>query len=331
MRKTRILLVGYGIIGRGVAKTLSEKRLYLKKKHGVDISINGICEINGCLLDEKGIDMKTALEKPINKLPGFSKTKTLDTIKDFPADIIVELTPGNIKNGEPGLSHIMAALSSGKSVATSNKAPFAVAYDKIMGEASKQNQKVRFEATVGGAIPIMNLMDFCLQANRVDSAYGILNGTTNYILSKMSEEGVALDSALKEAQSLGYAEPDPTYDIEGIDSAAKVVILANALLERKVSFKDVKVTGITEITSEAVELAKKHGYAIKLVGDIQQLEVSPRLIPESHPLNVSGSLNALMLNTDVARDITLVGRGAGARETSSSIVSDIVSIAKHER
>ncbi|MFH1788131.1 MAG: homoserine dehydrogenase, partial [Candidatus Altiarchaeota archaeon] len=186
-----------------------------------------------------------------------------------------------------------------------------------------------FEATVGGAIPVMNLMEYCLQVNEVKSAYGILNGTTNYVLSKMGEEGVALEAALKEAQALGYAEPDPTYDIEGVDSAAKVVILANALLGKNVSYSDMKVSGITEITSEAMELAKKQGYVIKLVGDVLRLEVSPRLVQVSHPLNVSGSLNALMLNTDVAGDVTLIGRGAGARETSSSVVSDVLSIAKN--
>lgn len=328
MKEVKVVLVGFGIIGRGVAETLSAKKSFFKRKLGVDLTVPAICEVDGCIVQEDGIDLANALKKPLAKLKGFSNAKSLDVISDVDADIVVELTPGNIKTGEPGLSHILGALKAGKHVATSNKAPFAVAYKKIMDAAAGRDLSVRFEATVGGAIPIMNLMEYCLQVNEVKSAYGILNGTTNYILSKMSEEGVALEAALKEAQVLGFAEPDPTYDIEGVDSAAKVVILANALLGKNVSYKDMKVSGITEITSEAVDLAKKQGYVIKLVGDVLRLEVSPRLVQLSHPLNVSGSLNALMLNTDVAGDVTLVGRGAGARETSSSVISDMLSIAK---
>jgi homoserine dehydrogenase len=282
--------------------------------------------VNGCLTPEKGVDLEKALTTALPQLDGWREAKTKDVIREVEADIVVELTPGNIQTGEPGLSHILTALSSGKHVVTSNKAPLAVAYRRIMDEAAKNGRAVRFEATVGGAIPIMNLMEYCLPANEVTHAYGILNGTTNYILSKMAEEGVPLESALKEAQELGYAEPDPKYDLDGVDSAVKVVILANALLGKDVSYRDMKVTGIRDITSEAVELARKSGYVIKLVGDVKRLEVSPRLVPVNHPLNVSGSLNALMLNTDVAGDLTLIGRGAGAKETSSSILSDILSV-----
>jgi len=183
-----------------------------------------------------------------------------------------------------------------------------------------------YEAAVGGAIPIINLKSL-LQADRILSIYGILNGTTNYILTKMTLEGVEFDVALKEAQELGYAESDPSYDINGFDTASKVVILANSLMNKSVSFKDVKVKGIEDITPDALELAKNHGYAIKLIGDVDRLDVSPRLVPANHPLNISGSLNAVMLHTDVAGDLTLIGRGAGAKETSSAVLSDVMSIA----
>jgi len=327
MKDIRIIIVGFGIIGRGVAETLVWKRQFFRSRLGVNVVVSAVCEVSGCLVPPGGVDLEKALSTPLPKIEGWKDAKTKDVIRETEADVVVELTPGNIQSGEPGLSHILGSLAAGKHVVTSNKAPLAVAYRRIMEEAAKKERRVRFEATVGGAIPIMNLMEYCLQANEVSHAYGILNGTTNYILSKMAEDGVSLESALKEAQDLGYAEPDPKYDIEGVDSAAKVVILANALLGKDVSYKDMKVTGIREITPESVELAKKHGYVVKLVGDVVRQDVSPRLVPISHPLNVSGSLNALMLNTDIAGDITLIGRGAGARETSSSILSDILAIA----
>lgn len=328
MKEVKLMFAGFGVIGRGVAETLIRKKAFIREKHGINLSVPAVCEVDGCLASPEGVDLKQALSKPLSEMAGWREESSRDVISSKAADIVLEVTPGNIKTGEPGLSHILAALKAGKNVVTSNKAPLAVAYDKIMSEAEKQGKTVRFEATVGGAIPIMNLMDYCLRADSVESAYGILNGTTNYVLSKMTEEGVEMEAAVKEAQHLGYAEPDPTYDIEGIDSAAKVVILANALLGKKVSYADMKVLGITEISAESMELAKKHGYAIKLVGDVLSLEVSPRLIPVSHPLNVSGSLNALMLNTDLAGDVTLIGRGAGPKETSSAIVSDILAVAE---
>ncbi|MFH0859873.1 MAG: homoserine dehydrogenase [Candidatus Altiarchaeota archaeon] len=326
MREARIVIIGFGLIGRGTARTLAEKRDYIRKKLGTDLKVVGICEHNGSVWDDRGISLKSALSKPLNRMSGWRKEKALDLLSPGSADIVLELTPGNIKTGEPGLSHMKAALRNGINVVTSNKSPLALKYNELMGLAEKHRVSLKYEATVGGAIPIINTYLNSLQINEVESAYGILNGTTNFILSKMFDEGVEFDSALKEAQELGYAEPDPTYDITGVDTAAKVVILANTFMERAVSYKDLKVEGITDVTQEALELARKHNYAIKLIGDVSQLEVSPRLVPISHPLNVSGSLNAIMLKTDVAGEITLIGKGAGPRETSSAVLGDVLEI-----
>jgi homoserine dehydrogenase len=144
----------------------------------------------------------------------------------------------------------------------------------------------------------------------------------------MFEEDVALDTALKEAQELGIAERDPTYDINGVDTAVKLVILANSLMDKRISYKDICVKGIKEVSSDSLELAKKHGYAIKLIGDVVNMEVSPRLVPLNHPLNVSGTLNAIMLDTDIAGTLTLVGHGAGKIQTASSVFSDIMDIVR---
>ncbi len=320
--KVKAIIVGFGNIGRGLAETLEEKRKHLKKK-GFDVSVVAVCEAKGCVVDEKGVDLKKLLGKQ-----RWGRRKTADVIRNVDADVVVELTPGDIKTGEPGLTHIREALNAGKHVVTSNKSPLVVAYKELTELAADKGVQLRFEATVCAAIPLINTVSRESRANGVRNIYGIFNGTTNFILSKMHEEGVDLKVALKEAQSLGLAEADPDYDVKGIDSAAKVVILANSLMDSDIGYGDVKVVGIEDVTPESVELAKEYGYAVKLVGDVAAQEVSPRLVPLDHPLNVGGNLNAVLVDTDVAGEITLVGAGAGPRETSSAILGDILAVAE---
>ena len=322
----KLAVIGLGNIGRGFMSVLREKQGFLAKKYNLGFSVVAVCEKDGCIVSDKGIDLKSVLKVPMKKHPSWTGRKTLDVLSSSAADIALEFTPGNMKTGEPGFSHIMKALGCGMDVVTSNKAPLALAFREIMDYAKRKDSEVRYEATVGGAIPLINLYRSTLQANEIRNIYGILNGTTNFILSKMSEESVSFDTALREALELGIAESNYRYDVDGVDTAVKVVILANAIMGKDISFSDVAVTGMREVTAETIELAKKHGSEIKLVGDVSQLEVSPRLIPQWHPLNISGVLNAVMLETDVAGDITLTGVGAGPRETVSSILSDVIEL-----
>jgi homoserine dehydrogenase len=321
MKEVRLVLVGFGNIGRGFASTLLEKGGHLRQR-GYRIRVVAVCERMGCVVDEAGVDLRMLMEGKLR----WMRRRTLDVIRDVDADIVVELTPGNIVSGEPGLGHILAALQSGKHVVTSNKSPIVVAYGRLKRLAARGKLQLRFEATVGGAIPVINTCANELKANGIVNIYGILNGTTNYILSKMSEEGVDFRSALAEAQSLGFAESNPQYDIKGIDTAAKVVILANSVMGAELRLKDIAVEGIEGVTPEAIELAKEHGFAIKLVGDVAGGRVGPRLVPQEHPLNVSGSLNAILIETDTAGDITLIGSGAGPKETSSAILGDVLEV-----
>ncbi len=320
----RLIIVGFGNIGKAVVKTIAERSKQLKKI-SFDLKVVAICEAKGCAIDDEGIDLAKFMKKPI-----WGRKKTIDTIKELNADIMVELTPGNIKTGEPGLSHILTALRSGKDVVTSNKSPLAVAYDPVFKTAKDHDRHVRFEATVGGAIPIIRTLEDELFANKVINLYGILNGTTNFILSKMEEEGIDFDSALKEAQEMGFAETDPTYDIDGIDTASKLVILSNKIKE-KTSIADIKVSGIRGVTSDVIDLAKDYGYAIRLVADMENKEVSPRLVPLDHPLNVKNNLNAVLIDTDLAKDLTLIGHGAGPVQTSSAILGDIIKVGKERK
>ncbi len=199
-----------------------------------------------------------------------------------------------------------------------------------MDLARENGIEFKFEASVGGAMPILNFAKETLPGNEIKSILGILNGTTNFILSRMTVEGSSYEHTLQEAQQLGIAETDPTQDVEGIDAACKTVILANSILGIVCTLKDVAVTGISRITSEAIDLAKKDGYLIKLIAEVSadSLSVSPRLVREDSPYAVDGTLNMATLKTDLADDVTVVGKGAGSIETASAILSDLVNIWK---
>ncbi len=331
MKKIKLVIVGGGVIGKGFIKILLEKNKFLKNM-GLDLEVVALCEIDGSIVCEGGVDLKRVLELSdrgeLNKHKQWSSIKSMEVLGQVKADIVLELTPGNIEYGEPGYGHIKKALENGMHVVTSNKPPIALHYRELHELALERKLELRYEAAVGGAIPILNLHRKCLQINEVKSIYGILNGTTNYVLSKMVEDGLSLENALNEAKELGIAEKDPSYDIDGVDTALKVVILANSMLDMNVEFGDIRIQGIRDVTPEAMDLAKKHGYVIKLIGDVRRMEVSPRLIPVDHPLNVSDSLNAVMIDSDISGELTLVGYGAGARETNSSIYSDVIEIAE---
>lgn len=335
MKTVKLLLLGFGVIGRGFAKVLTEKSEYIRKKHGIELVVVGVGEYNGCLVNEKGVDLKAALDlrekgKWPDQHPQWKKISARDMIKAAAADIAVEVVPSDIKTGEPGASLIEAALGKGLHVVSSDKCAVANRFSELMALAKKQNRWLLFEASAGGGMPLMNLVRECIQADEVKSMEGILNGTTNYILTKMSKGGMDLGTALREAQELGYAEADPTYDIEGIDAAAKGIILANDIMGWGKKFSDAKITGIRGITKEAVQLAKKNGYVIKLIVEIKDgsLTVGPKLVPESHPLNIDSNLNAVMFKTDIGRDVVIIGRGAGGRETQSAIFSDVIRVCK---
>ena len=324
----KAILIGFGFIGRHLAQAMYVKREVLKVDKGFNLV--GIGEIDGCAYNERGLNLdKLASIKKLSEYKDFSKGKTsVELIEDSGADIMIETTPTNIKDGQPGLTHIEKALGEGMHVVTSNKGPMVVAFKKLTDLAKKKGCELRYEATVAGALPVFSLVRDCLQGDKILKISGILNGTSNYILSRMYFEGMSFELALREAQERGITEADPSYDIEGIDPACKVVILANALMNRNVKFEDVERVGIGRITSEAVNLAKRSGYAIKLIGTVDEtLEVAPKLILENHPLCVHGTLNALHLEADLAGEITVIGYGAG-KETVSAIMNDVISVTK---
>lgn len=325
----RILISGFGTVGQGFAEVIQLRKDFFEERYGEEISVVCVMDSSTYVTDQSGLSLKELLErKQKTKKVGTSAYRdSLEVMDSTDYDLLVEVSPTDIQTGGVGLKNIKHALESKKDVITVNKGPLALKFDDLMSLAKKNGCNFRFEGSVGGAMPIINLCHESLVGENITSIRGILNGTCNFILSKM-DNGQSFEQALKEAQQMGYAETDPANDIEGYDSACKVVILANSVFGRNVTFSDVNITGITSVSSEAISLAATQNMVIRLIGEVSKdkLEVSPRLVPKGHPLSITGTLNAAQVMTDLAGPITISGRGAGRIETASAILSDLISI-----
>ncbi|TFG29313.1 MAG: homoserine dehydrogenase [Promethearchaeota archaeon] len=328
----KIALFGYGNVGASFLKILKDKKDFLKKNFNLTYKVIAIFEFDGALIKADGIDLELLLNKgdKYKELPFWKKDIIFTSylLRDLGINTCIEATPTNPDTGEPALSHIITALNNGIDVIASNKGPFYLQYDKIKNLAEKNNCFVKYEATVASGVPALSIKKNLI-GNKITQIKAILNGTCNYILSRMTAEGIPFEIALREAQELGIAEADPTLDIEGWDAAGKLVILANELLESSKSIKDVEVRGITSITPQAIDLAKSDGFVIKhlAIAEDNNLIVAPRLIDRNSPLNISGTLNVIELKTDFAGPIVLMGRGAGGFEAASAILNDLIDIA----
>lgn len=336
MKELKIILMGFGSVGKGVAESISIKKKDIKNKHEIDLKLVAVADSSSSAISEYGLDEKLLIETKekegkLANYPEFGSNINGESVLDqVEYDLLVETTPTNIENGEPAKSLTIKAFSSGKDVVTSNKGHLALFFSEIIGIANKNNVEFKYEASVGGAMPIINFAEETLPSSKIYSIVGILNGTTNYILSRMTSEGTTYKNTLEESQQLGIAETDPIQDVEGIDAACKTVILANSLLKIPATYSDVDIEGISKITSEAIELASKEGYLIKLIAEVSKnsLNVSPRLVKKSSPYAIEGTLNMATLKTDLADEVTVVGKGAGSIETASAMLTDIINIIK---
>ena len=331
----RIILVGYGVVGKGVTTILARRYAENVKDTGFNPKIVAIADIDGAVINPRGLSPEKleAIKQrgyPISKDPDFGRPgiSALDVIESVEAEVVVEVTPVNIKNGEPALSHITKAFKTGKHVVTTNKGPLALAMPALTELAEYNNVYLRFSGTVGGGTPMLEFAKRCLAGDRILAIRGILNGTTNYILTEMSQNHVTFQDALANAQKLGYAEREPSMDIDGFDTACKVVILSNWIMGKKITLKDVDRTGIREVTLQALQEAAKRNSTIKLIGSIEgdKATVKPTEIPLTNPLCVSGVLNAITFSTEYAAEQTLIGRGAGGIETASAVLRDLLDI-----
>ena len=332
--KHKIGILGFGTVGQGIAEILTEKRATLKQRFGFEFEVTAIAGSRyGTAYNPNGLDLKTLLDD-VHKGNQFSKDRVdwdnLKLIRESDTNIWCELTYTNLETGGAAIDHVKTAIKAGKHVVSSNKGPAALYYSELSLLAKKHNVMFLNEGTVVAGTPVLNLANGPLAGCEITKIQGILNGTTNFILTEM-EKGVGFKDVLKIAQEKGYAEADPTGDVEGYDARAKVVILANIVLQSPVSMNNVSCKGITGISLADINQAKKEGKRWKLIGSVEKTNtgitasVAPQKISIDDPLaGISGTKNALTFTTDLLGDVTIVGPGAGKIETGFAILNDLL-------
>lgn len=319
MKEIRVGIIGFGTVGKGLAAALQSQRERLGQKCGIDFVLTRVADI--------------AIDSLPEQYPDVSLTRdAADIFADPTIDIVVELIGGM----EPAKTFLLEAIAAGKHVVTANKALLSVHGKEIFAAAASNQVEVGFEASVGGGIPVIKALKEGLVANRINYIKGIMNGTANYILSQMTDKGSAFPDVLKEAQELGFAEADPTYDVEGIDTAHKLAILMTLAYGQSVHLDDISVEGISSIEPIDIAFAKEFGYRIKLLaisrnhGDSVEARVHPTMVPESHMLaTINGAFNGIQFQGDVVGDVLLYGQGAGMMPTGSAVAADVVDIGRN--
>jgi len=320
VKRIKIGLIGFGTIGTGVVKILQKNSAVIRQRLGASLELQRIADL----------DITTARDVTVRR--ELLTTDAAQVLDDPEIDIVIELMGGI----EPAKKFILRAIKNGKHVVTANKALLAEHGDEIFRAAAEYGVDVAFEGSVGGGIPIIRALREGLPANNIRGIFGILNGTSNYILSRMTVEGGKFEDILKDAQAQGYAEADPTLDIEGIDTAHKLAILAHLAYGKKIDLKKIYTEGISKITPLDIEFVRELGYKIKLLaichGSEQEIDarVHPTLIPDSHLLSrIDGTFNAIFLQGDAVGPCMLYGRGAGMMPTGSAVVSDVMELSRN--
>jgi homoserine dehydrogenase len=330
----RILLVGFGVVGQALARLLQAHGSRFYRQHGLALNLVGVMDSRGTALDPHGLDIQALLDAkqrhgtvaavPVSGIGGLADT---DVIAESDAQVVVEATPTSIAAPGASLERLKAAFRTGKHVVCVNKGPLAVAFPALQELARHNHVEFRFSGTVGGGTPVLKFADECVRGDSVVAVRAVLNGTTNFILWYMEHHRQDFAAALAEATRLGYAERDPSADVDGIDAATKLVILANGVLGRPCRLCDVAITGIRGVTRERIEEARARQRVIKLIAELDGgLSVAPREVASDSPLNVPANLNAICLELKTGGEVALVGRGAGGPETATAILRDLIDI-----
>jgi len=335
--KHRLAIVGFGNVGQGLVSILAEKRQALALEHGFEFDIVAVTDLKmGSIRDPRGLDLQALLSLRSDRFEAQptagSRTDALTVIRECDATVVVEATYTDLETAEPATSHIKAAFETGKHVVTTNKGPLALHYPELTELAKTRNLEFRFEGTVMSGTPLLSLGMRNLSGCEIREIRGILNGTTNFILTQM-EKGVSYEEALKKAQELGYAEADPTGDVEGFDTMGKVLILSNVFMGGTLKVADIRRKGIKGISLDEVRRAASEGKRWKLLGSVRRDgssvvgSVGPEMLPLANPLaSVAGATNAAQFATDLLGEITIVGAGAGRKETGFAVLSDLLDI-----
>jgi homoserine dehydrogenase len=320
MKEIKVGLLGFGTIGTGVVRLLSQNSSVIEEKLGAKLVLKHIA------------DKDTEKDRGVQIGPGVLVADADQVLSDPEISIIIELIGGY----KPAKEFILKAIENGKHIVTANKALLAVHGEEIYAAAARKRVEIRYEAAVGGGIPVLSAIKGNMAANKFGTVLGILNGTCNYILTKMTQEGADFAEVLKTAQELGYAEANPTFDIEGIDTAHKLCILVSLCFGTRVDFKDIYTEGISSISAMDINYARDFGYKIKLLaigkrdGERIEARVHPTMIPVNYPLaDVDGVFNAIRLTGDFVDTVMFYGRGAGMDPTASAVVGDVMAIARN--
>lgn len=327
----RIIVCGMGVVGQSFLKLLLSSSSTLYKEYGIKPRVVACVDSKGVAYSPTGLDLEKVLEikEKFGSLKAFDgpKLPSDNYIEDLDAEVFLELTPTNLTTAEPGLSHIISALRSKKNVITVNKGPLALSFSSLIELSDYNNVMLRFSGTVGGGTPVLEFAKHCLKGDKITSFSGILNGTTNYILTRMAD-GLPFNEALRDAKEKGYAEANPSLDIDGDDAAAKLVIMANWIMGYKVTLRDVDKLGISNIHPDEFTKATAEGKSIKLIAkcDKKDLFVKPLPISKDDPIYVNGTLNAVTFKSEHSGEQTIIGKGAGGMETASSILRDLIEI-----
>lgn len=339
----RLILVGFGTVGRGVADSLVEAAADLRERGLEPLVVAVVDPVVGSVAREDGLDLQRLLTlaaagDPLSLHPGGRALANVEeAIASVSADVLIELTPTNLQSGQPGLDHLRAAIGAGLHVITTNKGPIALAYRELAEAARARGVELRFEGTVMSGTPVLNLYESGLAGAGIRGIRGVVNGTCNFILSEM-ETGVGYDEALAEAQRLGYAEADPSGDVDGWDAAAKALILANCLLGADLRIEDVRRRGISDLSLEDVEAAAIEGKNWRLVARVDgdgkswRASVGPETVDRHEPLGaLRGAGNLLVFDTRALGEVAVTGPGAGRRATGHAVIADLIAVHRRGR
>lgn len=345
MQRVNLLLLGFGHVGRALVALLDQQRAGLQAE-GLDLRITGAAARHGSVYDGHGLDLHRLKElatsgKPLTDYPFLTSqirgATTRQLVAEADADIVVELTPTNLEDAEPGLSHLTEALERGRSVVSANKGPLALYPSRLAKLAQRHQAEIGIEGSVLGGTPLLHLARGALRGQQVQRLTGILNGTCNYILSQM-EAGLSFADALADAKAKGYAEADPRADIDGLDTLAKTAILAWQFFGTELSVNSVPCLGIRGLTQADIAAAKQEGKRWKLVAELRRengaliAQIGPKALSLDHPLaSVGGVQNAVCFETDCLDHFTVTGPGAGPKATASAVLADILRIAENLR
>ncbi len=341
--KTRVIVCGFGRVGHEFARLIHEKSEHMRTAYGLEAAFVGVGELNGSLHCPGGLDPAETADA-FEREDGFAghpnlmaSWQGLDLVRSAQADVLIETTPTDIRTGEPALSHIREALGRGIHVVSANKGPFIRAWRELTGLAREKNLSLKISAAAAAALPTIDMAETCLAGAEILGIEGVLNGTTNFILTRMRTNGQSYEEALAEAQALGIAETDPTLDVEGFDTANKLALIANVSMNADLTPEDVERTGIAGITLDDVQRASAEGKIMRLVGAARRDEagrvsarVTPELLPPDHPLaGVDGAEKGITYTSDTMDRVTVVGGKSDPRGAAAALLKDLINIYRH--